>query len=253
MKGCNNTEQYFPFAIVTGGSKGIGRGVVEMLFCRGYSVVFTFGHDDATATAVVDGCMEHALQGQKICAMKIDHSKRPDTYRLVDAIKSMTTHVDCIVCNAGITVRKSFEEMKDADWDDMMEAGVNSHYIMIRELYTLIPDGSRIMFTGSEMAVHPHATVLGYGVTKAAVHALSLNLVKVFEGTGTTVNTVVPGFVDTPWQKKKPDEIRRSICSKTAIHRFASVDEIVKAFAFCIDNAFLNGAEIKVDGGYCYK
>ena len=48
-----------------------------------------------------------------------------------------------------------------------------------------------------------------YGVTKAAVHALAKNLVKVFEGTGTTVNAVVPGFVETPWQKEKPEEIKQ--------------------------------------------
>ncbi len=241
------------FAVVTGGSKGIGRGVTEMLFERGYSVVFTYCHDDAEAEALASQCRRKAKSGQDIRAVKIDHSRREDTYKLVAAVKSMTSHVDCLVCNAGITVRKSFSEMHDIDWDSMMEASVNTHYVMVRELYALIPEGSRIIFTGSEMAVHPHATVLGYGVTKAAIHALSRNLVKEFEGTGTTVNTVVPGFVDTPWQKKKPEEIRQNICRKTAIHRFASVEEVVKAFAFCIDNAFLNGAEIKVDGGYCYK
>lgn len=252
-KHTDNKDTLCPFAIVTGGSKGIGGGVAEMLFERGYSVVFTYCHDDAEAESLVRRCSEHAKGEQYIRAVKIDHSKRQDTYKLVDTIKSLTSHVDCLVCNAGITVRKNFTETHDTDWDNMMEASVNTHYIMIRELYALIPGGSRIIFTGSEMAVHPHATVLGYGVTKAAIHALSQNLVKEFEGTDTTVNTVVPGFVDTPWQKKKPEEIRQNICRKTAIHRFASIEEVVKAFAFCIDNAFLNGSEIKVDGGYCYK
>ncbi|MCM1313169.1 MAG: SDR family oxidoreductase [Bacteroides sp.] len=242
-----------PVAVVTGGSKGIGGGVTEMLFDRGYSVVFTYCHDDAEAAAMSARCMARAKSGQGIYAVKVDHTCRQDTYKLIEKVKGLTSHVDCLVCNAGITVRKSFTETEDADWDSMMEASVHTHYIMMRELYALIPPGSRIIFTGSEMGVHPHATVLGYGVTKAAVHALARNLVKEFEGTGTTVNTVVPGFVDTPWQKNKPEEIRRNICRKTAIHRFASIDEIVRAFAFCIDNSFLNGAEIRVDGGYCYK
>lgn len=88
-----------------------------------------------------------------------------------------------------------------------MEVAVNSHYILVRELYSLIPAGSRIIFTDSQMRPMPHAMVLSYGVTKAAVHALAKNLVKEFEGTGTTVNTIVPGFVETPWQKEKPEEI----------------------------------------------
>ena len=83
--------------------------------------------------------------------------------------------------------------------------------------------------------------------------ALSKNLVKEFEGTGTTVNTVVPGFVATSWQNEKPEEIKQNIYKKTAIHRFATVDEIVDAFRFCIDNPFVNGSQIEVNGGYCYK
>lgn len=97
-----------------------------------------------------------------------------------------------------MTIRKSFTETTDTDWDKMMEVAVNSYYILIRELYNLIPDGSRILFTGSQMGVNPHAMVLVYGVTKSAVHALTKNLVKEFEGTGITVNAIVPGFVETP-------------------------------------------------------
>jgi 3-oxoacyl-[acyl-carrier protein] reductase len=76
---------------------------------------------------------------------------------------------------------------------------------------------------------------------------------KEFDGTGTTINAVAPGFVDTEWQQKKPQQIRENICKKTAIHRFAKVDEIVNAYEFIIDNPFVNGAIIKVDGGYSYK
>ena len=69
----------------------------------------------------------------------------------------------------------------------------------------------------------------------------------------TTVNAIIPGFVATPWQNEKPEEIKQNIYKKTAIHRFATVDEIVDAFIFCIDNPFVNGSTIEVNGGYCYK
>jgi hypothetical protein len=64
---------------------------------------------------------------------------------------------------------------------------------------------------------------------------------------------VVPGFVETPWQKEKPEEIKQNIYRKTAIHRFATIDEIVDAFRFCIDNPFVNGSLIEINGGYNYK
>ena len=134
-----------------------------------------------------------------------------------------------------------------------MDVAVTSHYIMCREFFPIIPPGSRILFTGSQMALAPHSMVLAYGVTKSAVHALCRNLVKEFDGTGTTVNAVVPGFVETPWQRTKPEEIKQNIYRKTAIHRFATIDEIVDAFRFCIDNPFVNGSLIEINGGYDYK
>lgn len=228
-------------AIVTGGTSGIGYGVALMLLDKGYRVYATYIRADFTE------------EKDNFIPVKIDQSLRVEVYNFIQKIKNECDTVDCIVCNAGMTIRKSFTETTDADWDKMMEVSVNSHYILIRELYSLIPSNSRIIFTGSQMGIHPHATVLSYGVTKSAIHSLAKNLVKEFEGTGTTVNAIVPGFVATPWQKEKPEEIKQNIYKKTAIHRFASVDEIVKAYQFCIDNPFINGSLIEVNGGYCYK
>lgn len=229
------------YAVVTGGTSGMGYGVAQMLLSKGYKVFATYVGPDFEED--IDNFEAH----------KIDQSKREEVYQFINYVKSQTEHLDCLVCNAGVSIRRGFTEMKDSEWDMMMEVAVNSHYIMCREFYPIIPNGSRILFTGSQMGLHPHATVLAYGVTKSAVHALVKNLVKEFEGTGTTVNAIVPGFVDTPWQKEKPENIKQNIYKKTAIHRFASIDEVVDAFRFCIDNSFVNGSLIEVNGGYCYK
>ena len=229
------------FAVVTGGTSGMGLGVTKMLVEKGYYVFATYIGPD------FEGIIENFE------AHKIDQTKREEVYRFINYVKSKTDHLDCLVCNAGISIRRGFTEMKDCEWDARMEVAVNSHYIMCREFFPMIPNGSRIIFTGSQMGLHPHATVLAYGVTKSAVHALVKNLVKEFEDTGTTVNAVVPGFVDTPWQANKPEEIKQNIYKKTAIHRFAKIDEIVDAFRFCINNPFVNGSLIEVNGGYCYK
>lgn len=229
------------YAVVTGGTSGMGYGVAQMLIGKGYKVFATYVGPDFEQE--IDNFEAH----------KVDQSKRKEVYQFISYVKSQTDHLDCLVCNAGVSIRRGFTEMKDSEWDMMMEVAVNSHYIMCREFYSIIPNGSRILFTGSQMGLHPHATVLAYGVTKSAVHALVRNLVKEFEGTGTTVNAIVPGFVDTPWQKEKPEQIKQNIYKKTAIHRFASIDEIVDAFRFCIENPFVNGCLLEVNGGYCYK
>lgn len=229
------------YAVVTGGTSGMGLGVAKMLVSKGYYVFTTY----------VGPKFTEKIENYE--AQLVDQTKRDEVYAFIAYVKSKTDHLDCLVCNAGVSIRRSFTEMKDSEWDTMMEVAVNSHYIMVREFYPIIPPGSRILFTGSQMAIDPHATVLAYGVSKSAVHALCKNLVKEFDGTGTTVNTIVPGFVNTPWQKEKPEQIKQNIYKKTAIHRFASIDEIVDAFRFCIDNHFVNGSLIEVNGGYCYK
>ena len=191
------------YAVVTGGTSGMGLGVAKMLLGKGYYVFATYVGADF---------QENLVNFEPI---KIDQTKRGEVYKFIDYVKSKTTHLDCLHCNAGMSIRKSFQEYTDTDWDAMMEVAVNSHYIMCR--------------------------------------ALCKNLVKEFEGTGTTVNAVVPGFVETPWQNKKPEQIKQNIYKKTAIHRFATIDEIVDAFRFCIDNPFVNGCLLEVNGGYNYK
>lgn len=228
-------------AIVTGGTSGIGLGVAKMLIGKGYYVFATYVGPDFVESI------------KNLIPVKIDQTNRTEVYQFINEMKDKCDTIDCIVCNAGMSIRKSFTDTTDEDWDRQMEVAVNSHYIMIRELYNIIPNGSRIIFTGSQMAIHPHATVLSYGVTKSAVCALAKNLVKEFEGTGTTVNAIIPGFVETPWQKEKPEEIKQNIYKKTAIHRFASINEVVDAYRFCIENPFVNGSLIEVNGGYCYK
>ncbi|MBD5269085.1 MAG: SDR family oxidoreductase [Bacteroides sp.] len=229
------------YAIVTGGTSGIGFGVAKMLLKKGYYVFATYVGE------------EFKEEIPNFNPINIDQSCRDKVYNFIKYIKSQIDHIDCLVCNSGVTIRKNFTETTDQDWDKMMEVSVNSHYIMVREFFPIIPKGSRIIFTGSQMGLMPHATVLAYGVTKAAIHGLTKNLVKEFEGTGTTVNAIVPGFVETPWQKEKPEEIKQNIYRKTAIHRFATVDEIVDAYRFCIDNPFINGSLIEINGGYSYK
>ena len=146
-------------AIVTGGTSGIGLGVAKMLLSKGYRVYATYVGDDFTETV------------ENFMPIKVNQCNREELYSFIARIKKECTAVDCIVCNAGMSIRKSFTETTDRDWDIQMEVAVNSHYILVRELYRLIPGGSRILFTGSQTGVMPHATVLGYGVTKAAVHA----------------------------------------------------------------------------------
>ncbi len=242
-------------AIVTGGTKGIGKGIVEMLLREGYMVLATYAQDEQSADKCRDEWKSISTNFEII---KCDQSDTTAIKEFTEKVKASNLHIDCLVCNAGTTLRKSLTEMTNEEWEKVMQVNVNSNVYLIRDLYSnLIPNGqqghSSIVLIGSMMAVFPHGTSLAYGVTKSAVHALAKNLVKCFEGKNVNVNAIAPGFVETEWQKDKPIEIRYNICNKTALRRFATVEEIADAVKFCINNPYVNGSIIEVSGGYCYK
>ncbi len=237
-------------AIVTGGTKGIGLAITKMLLQEGYRVIATYAHDADAAKKNTESLKQI---GSEIFVVQCDQGKSEDVQRFTRMLRRDYENIDCLVCNAGTTLRKGLEEMSNEEWEQMMQVNVNSNVYMIRDLFPIIPHGSRIVFIGSLMGIHPHGTSLAYGVTKSAVHALAKNLVKCFEGTNTTVNAIAPGFVETEWQKTKPQEIRNNIYNRTAIKRFADVDEIADAVRFCIRNPFVNGSVIEVSGGYSYR
>lgn len=236
-------------AIVTGGTKGIGLAVAKMLLQEGYFVTITYAHDHQSAEAC-----QHTLQtiGDAYEIVKADQSDKASMKAFVQAMR-LKGHIDCLVLNAGTTHRAGLLGTTDEDWARVMQVNVNTPMALIRDLFEIIPSGSRIVFMGSMMGVLPHSISLSYGVTKAAVIALAKNLVKEFEKTETTVNVIVPGFVDTDWQKDKPEEIRNNICAKTALNRFAKPEEIAEAVKFCVNNSFVNGSVIEVSGGYNFK
>ena len=236
-------------AVVTGATKGIGLAIAKMLLREGYFVTLTYAHDEAAVKA----CM---LELSEISAdfeiVKVDQADKESMRTFASNLKNKPS-IDCLICNAGTTLRKNLQDISDEDWEQVMQVNVNSYLFLIRDLFDKIPADSRIVFIGSLMAIHPHGTSLAYGVTKSAVHALALNLVKCFEGTNTTVNVIAPGFVETEWQKEKPQQIRQNIYNKTAIKRFALVEEVADAVKFCISNPFVNGSVIEISGGYSFK
>lgn len=236
-------------AIVTGATRGIGLATAEMLLKEGYHVTVTYAYDEDS----VEPCKERLCKvSNAFEILWVDQTSKKEMHDFAMSMKEKG-HIDCIICNAGMTLRTSLQDIVEDDWERVMQMNVNSNVYLIRDLFDCIPHGSRIVFTGSLMGILPHSVSLSYGVTKAAVLALAKNLVKFFEGTNTTVNAIAPGFVETEWQKNKPQEIRNNIYNKTAIKRFADPREIADAVRFCINNAFVNGSIIEVSGGYCYK
>ena len=238
------------YAVVTGGTRGIGKQITCDLLRKGYFVFTNYANNEVAANKSVNDFKQIS---HHIKVKKADQANIEEFSAFIEMIKSQTEQLDCLVINTGTTLRKNIEDTSNAEWEKVMQVNVNSHFYMIRDLKPLMQKQGRIIFIGSLLGDVPHATSLIYGVTKSAIHSMAKNMVKFFADMKITVNIVAPGFVETDWQIDKPVEIRENILKKTALQRFASVQDVSNACMFLIDNDYINGATIEVNGGYSYK
>lgn len=238
-------------ALVTGGTKGIGKAVSSRLLKEGWDVIVNYTHDDAAAEKTLGEF--NILYPGRVSLLKADISDLKSILVIHDFIQEREIFLDAVVLNAGLTDRSDFTNINIEDWNKVFNANVHFPVFLLQKLYSRINPGSSITFTGSLMAIQPHSVSLSYGVTKASVHALVKNLVKFFAEKDIRVNGVAPGFVESEWHKNKPQEIRNKITSKIALKRFSETEEIADVFYMLIENKYINGEIIVCDGGYCYK
>ena len=239
------------FAFITGGTKGIGYAVAVCLAKAGYDLLLTYVPDtDEEIDRAVSAC---SYYGVNVTALYADISNKQSIADISMYLSELKITVDAVVFNAGLTYRETFEKIDPTEWERIFYANVHFPVFLLQQIVGRIKPGGCIVFTGSLMGIEPHATSLSYGVSKAAVHALTKNLVKFMAPFHIRVNAIAPGFVDTEWQKNKPEEIRRNIENKIALGRFCMPEEIAEVYKMLIENNYLNGEIIVVDGGYSYK
>jgi 3-oxoacyl-[acyl-carrier protein] reductase len=238
-------------ALITGGTKGIGKAVAFSLGKAGYDLLLTYASGKDAATGMREELNRLATCDVRL--LKADISDRESVGLIYNYMVQHDFSVDVIIFNAGLTCRKSFEEMRQEEWEKVFWGNVHFPVFLLQRLVSLIHKGGCVVFTGSLMGIRPHSVSLAYGVTKSAVHALVKNLVKFLSPYEIRVNGVAPGFVDTEWQKNKPAEIRHNIENKIALKRFCDPEELAGVYKMLIENSYFNGEIIVADGGYSYK
>lgn len=239
------------YVLITGGTKGIGKAVASCLAHAGYNLLLTYASDMEAAEKTV---LE--LSGTFSVDVKIlpaDSTDSRSIEKIYNYLVEESIRLNAVVFNAGITCRDAFEKMKLADWERVFFANVHFPTFLLQRIVGFIREGGSIVFTGSLMGIQPHSVSLAYGVTKSAVHSLVKNLVKHMIPYKIRVNGVAPGFVDTEWQKTKPAEIRRNIENKVSLGRFCAPEELAEVYKMLIENGYMNGEVVVVDGGYSYK
>ncbi|MDR0830917.1 MAG: SDR family oxidoreductase [Prevotellaceae bacterium] len=237
-------------ALITGGTRGIGRAVADCLAQSGYDLTLIYFADNEAEQIRAEIAQKF---GVKVTAIEADISNEKSIDLIYNYLIENNLKLNAVVLNAGLTLRDSFEETKMSDWQKVFFANVHFPVFLLQKIVNQIVAGGSVVFTGSLMGIEPHAMSLVYGVTKSATHALVKNLVKFLAPYNIRVNGVAPGFVDTEWQKNKPAEIRKNIENKIALQRFCLPEEIAQVYKMLIENGYFNGEIIVVDGGYSYK
>jgi len=238
------------YAFVTGSTKGIGKAIGIRLLNEGYFVIFN-GSTKRSIKALEEELSK--LNYSDYTCIEADMSDINIVESIKEAIYNISPKLDLLIFNAGLTDRTLFGEIEYDTWLSVFNANVNVPTFLMQALKPSLNPDSNIIFIGSMLGNISHSLSISYGVSKSAIHALVKNMVKFLSKEKIRINAIAPGFVDTDWQKEKPEWLREKIKGKVALNRFAEPQEVAEACIHIILNKYLTGQVIQMDGGYSYE
>ena len=236
-----------PVAVVTGGTKGIGRAIVERLLTDGWSVLATYLHDEGNA-------QRFAELHETLSVLRADVGSAADCERAVGAALERFGQLDHLVNVAGITRNALLRELTDEDWEAVLTTNLSGPFRMCRAAADAIaasPRG-RIVTVSSVAAEMGNVNQGAYAASKAGLVGFTRTLAREVARSGTTVNLVVPGpTADTGITVDFDPAFVAAIARKIPMHRLGRPEETAHAVRFLLDDlaAYNTGSIVVVDGG----
>jgi len=241
-------------ALVTGGSRGIGRAIAIRLAEQGADVIVNYVRHKKDAG---DTVAEVEKLGRKCLLVKANVAKKEDVRKMFSAIADEFGHLDILVSNAASGVLKPALELTERHWDWAMDINARALLKLVQEGLPLMKRGSRVMAVsslGSVRAIENYTTV---GASKAALESLVRHLAVELGPQGINVNTISAGAVDTDALKHFPnrDEILSTAMARTPLGRLTTPQDVADIALFlCSDlSVMIQGQVITVDGGYAIR
>jgi len=237
-------------AIVTGASRGIGRAIAERLACEGASVVVNHRASAGQAADVV-AAIEGA--GGRAVALPADMGVVADVRRLVNITLERFGRLDILVNNAGVGNRTAMAEMTEKEFDWTLAVNARGPFFVIQAAVPRMSDGGRIINISS-CGTHI-AQVTGllavYQMSKGALEQLARCYMKELGARGITINSVLPGFVETELASDTPAAYKEALVQRTALRRLGTPEDIAEVVWFLASDAgrWVTGETIQVSGG----
>jgi acetoacetyl-CoA reductase/3-oxoacyl-[acyl-carrier protein] reductase len=227
--------------LVTGGNRGIGAAIVQLLHDLGAKVAYTYRSEPAPDSEAL--------------AIQADVTKKADMESVADQIEQKLGTVYGVVANAGITRDNFFQKLTDADWDTVIDTNlkgvINAFLPMIPKLYEQ-GEGSLVSIT-SISGERGNLGQTNYSASKAALIGLTKSLAREAARYGVRVNAVSPGFIETEMVQAIPDKVKDRIVAEIPLRRFGQPEEIAWAAAFLLSpiaSRYITGEVLRVNGAH---
>ena len=237
-------------AIVTGGSRGIGRAVCLELARRGCNIVLSFAGNTAAADQTAAECRALGVQALAVQGNVADADA---VKALFDAALKQFGAIDILVNNAGITRDNLLMLLKEEDFDAVVDTNLKGTFLCMKAAVRpmMKQRRGRIISLSSVVGLHGNAGQVNYAATKAGVIGMTKSLAKELAGRNITVNAVAPGFIDTDMTAVLPDKAKEAILSSIPMARLGAAEDVASAVAFLASDeaGYITGQVLAVDGG----
>jgi len=237
-------------ALVTGGSRGIGRATAEVLAEQGAHVVLTYVGNEAAAGEAV-AAVERA--SGKAEAVRLDAADSEGSERTIAEVAKRLGRLDALICNAGISIDALVLRLKDEDFERVLSVNLKGAVACSRAAIKVMMRAKtgRIVFVSSVVGEMGNAGQTAYAASKAALLGVMKSLAREYATRGITVNAVTPGYVDTDMTSALTPELREKMLVGVPLGRTATAREVAAAVAYLTSDeaSYVTGHALRVNGG----
>ena len=233
-------------AIITGGSRGIGRAIALRLSSLGADIAIIYAGNTEKAERTAEECRAN---GVKASAYRCDISSSDDVRDTVKRINSELGNIFILINNAGITRDGLIAMMSEDAWDSVIDTNLKGAYLMTKAAipYLIRSKGGRIVNISSVSGLMGNAGQANYSASKAGIIGLTKAVARELAPKGITCNALAPGFIRTDMTKEIAED--NPLLSSIPLGRMGEAEDVASAAAFLVSSPYITGEVIRIDGG----